>query len=267
MDLGISVIIPSYKPKDYLWQCLDSLQGQTLNKSKFEVILILNGCNEPWKGKIEQYITQKMEGTIIRFVQTDTPGVSNARNIGLDMAEGDFVTFIDDDDYVSSSFLEELLEVAERDVVALSNTRAFIDKGLFINGYSIEKEFQTKHSLGKQKFWKPKKYFGGPCMKLIHKDIIGNRRFDIRFKNGEDSLFMFLVSDRMKLCNFTSPKSVYYRRIREGSAYTEHKTLRYKFNNTFKLFCSYFKVYFGGFPKYNFWFFITRVLGLMKSVF
>ena len=96
--MKISVIVPTYKPKEYLWECLDSLVAQTLPGREWELLLVLNGCCEPWRTQIEQYIGSKMQGMNVVFVQTDTPGVSNARNIALDRARGEYITFIDDDD-------------------------------------------------------------------------------------------------------------------------------------------------------------------------
>ena len=108
--MEISVIIPTYKPQDYLWRCLDSLDGQTLAKDKFEVILVLNGCKEPYDGEIKNYAVNHSQ-LPLDYIQTDKGGVSNARNIGIDAANGDYITFIDDDDYVSPRYLEALLEV------------------------------------------------------------------------------------------------------------------------------------------------------------
>ena len=98
--MDISVIIPTYKPQDYIWTCLDSLVNQTLSYDHFEVIIILNGCSEPWKSQIEDYIASNMSAMNVTFIQTDIPGVSNARNLGLDAIKGDYVFFIDDDDYM-----------------------------------------------------------------------------------------------------------------------------------------------------------------------
>lgn len=264
--IAVSVVVPTYKPKEYLWECLDSLYAQTLSKEQFEVIIVLNGCNEPYASQIEEYMASHSEMQF-RFHQTDAPGVSNARNIALDMKTGEYVTFIDDDDYVSPTFLEGLLKVAGKETVALCNTVAFVDNGSVVEDYRISKEYQKWSVAGKQKFWKPKKYYSGPCMKLIHSEIVKDRRFDRRFKNGEDSLYMFLLSDKMKYCDFTSADSIYYRRIREGSALTASKPLSYKLKNAFKLFCSYTAILIQGFPHYNCWFYLTRIMGLVKSIF
>ena len=72
--IKISVIIPSYKPQDYLWQCLDSICNQTFPKQDYEVILVLNGCNEPYNSQIKQYIG-KHPDVGWNYIQTDNPGV------------------------------------------------------------------------------------------------------------------------------------------------------------------------------------------------
>ena len=99
--MKITVIIPTYKPKDYLWECLNSLVRQTLSKNCFEVIIVLNGCAEPWKSQVEDFINCNMQGVDVNFIYTEMGGVSNARNIALDIAKGDYITFLDDDDYLS----------------------------------------------------------------------------------------------------------------------------------------------------------------------
>ena len=122
--MKISVIIPSYKPQSYILECLDSICGQTFPKSDFEVILVLNGCKEPYDGQLREYISNHPE-VQWNFIQTDEGGVSNARNLGLDAAKGEYITFVDDDDYVSGVYLEELYNKAERNTISASNTVAY----------------------------------------------------------------------------------------------------------------------------------------------
>lgn len=80
--IEISVIVPTYKPAAYLYECLDSLAGQTLPRDSYEVILVLNGCAEPYKERIEAYLAAQAHALNIRFIHTMQPGVSNARNWG-----------------------------------------------------------------------------------------------------------------------------------------------------------------------------------------
>lgn len=265
--MKISVIIPSYKPKEYLWACLDSLCRQTLDKNEYEVILVLNGCNEPYASQIKQYIS-KQDGIDIKLIQTDVAGVSNARNLALDNAIGEYIAFIDDDDLVSEYYLEGLLLKASRDTVPLAYPYAFNDGNLnYQKPYSITKEYEKRKDKGRQKQVKVRKYFSGPWMKLIHRDMIGDRRFDLRFANGEDSLFMFLLSDRMRWVDFASSNTIYFRRYREGSAVTKTRAFSEVLYNCWALFKEYTRVLFSDFRHYKINNYIRTTTGLIHVLF
>ena len=218
--MEITVIIPSYKPQSYLWECLDSLKNQTFPKDRFEIYLILNGCCEPYKEDIETYIATDF-GENFHLIQTDIAGVSNARNIGINLSKGEYITFLDDDDYVSPLFLEELYAKAANDTISICYPYAFIDGNTSqIFPYHLNSQFEKRAKQGKLHFLHAWKFFAGPWMKLIPRRIIGSRRFNLNYKNGEDGLFLFAISDRFKWITFTSEKAIYYRRYRKGSAMT-----------------------------------------------
>ena len=263
--MHISVIVPTYKPKEYLWECLDSLADQTFPKDDFEVILILNGCKEPYESEIKNYLVNK-NLLNVRLIQINQPGVSNARNMGLDRAKGEYITFIDDDDYVSTTYLEELYSKASPTTIVIANSVGIRNEKIF-DSYTMSLEFKKNSPNGKQNFQRSRKYFQGPCMKLFHKDIISKRRFDRRFKNGEDSLFMFLISDKFKYVDYTSRNAIYYRRIRLDGANYKKRSYMIKLVNTMKMIGYYSRVYFKDIENYSFLFFLTRVLGAIKSIF
>lgn len=261
----ISVIIPSFKPGLYLWECLDSICAQTFPRKDFEVILVLNGCKSPFEERIIEYIN--VHTTVQwKFIQTDEGGVSNARNIGLDVAIGKYICFIDDDDFVSPTYLEQLFMHAAPDVVPVCKPLSFIDGSIDFRPYNITKDYDKFHAMGLIRFQKPKRFFNGPVYKLIHRDVIGSRRFDERFKNGEDSLFMFLISDRFRYVDFTDETAIYYRRIRNDSATGKNNSLKYKINNYLYLILLQSSIYFKNIRKYNFFFYINSVIGRIKSI-
>lgn len=264
--MDISIIIPTFKPGKYIYKCLLSIVQQTFDKNRFELILILNGPQkEPYYNEIDSFLGDK--GIIYKLIYTSLPGVSNARNCGLDNATGEYITFVDDDDYISENYLEELYNKANRNVISLARPIAFNDiTGLISKKYPIEMEFYRCKDKKIQVFYKAKKFFSGPWMKLIHKDVIGNRRFNIAFKNGEDSLFMFLISDRMKYVDFTSETAIYYRRNRANSAVSNNKNFKYRLINSIRMINEYNKYYCSNIYGYNFYFFFTRILGAIKSV-
>lgn len=257
----VSIVIPTYKPQDYLWECLDSIKKQTFPAADLETIVVLNGCDEPYKSSIVQYIQQYFKGLNVRFLHTLDAGVSNARNLALDILEGEFVVFIDDDDFISSSYIEELYNKANKETVSLCYPLSFVDGTKDYKPYYITSDYNKYHDKTNCKYTQAKKYFSGPVYKMIHKDIIGDRKFDTSFKNGEDSIFMFLISDRINKVAFTSKNAIYYRRFRQGSAMLGKKNRRYVLSNCFKRIMAYTSIYIKHPFKYSFVFYWTRLLG------
>lgn len=265
--MKISVIVPTYKPQTYLWECLDSIYNQTFPKKDYELLLVLNGCNEPYHTQIKEWLS-KHSDLRVQFFQIDEGGVSNARNIALDNIKGKYVTFIDDDDFISSSYLEELYEKAAPNTVSLCYPYAFndghIEKQL---PYSITNTYNycIEHKCNKLAN-RSRKFFSGPCMKLIPMNFIQERRYDVRFKNGEDSLFMFLISDKIDKVSFTSKNAIYYRRVRINSAATINRSFKEVFVNSIRLIIEYTKNYMSQLGAYNLYFYVTRILGSVKAV-
>lgn len=263
--MKISVIIPTYKPLSYLWECLNSLIQQTYPKTDFEIILVLNGCCEPYKSDINHYIATSMQGVNINFIQIDEGGVSNARNIALDKAKGEYITFIDDDDFVSPDYLKELYEKASPDTISLAYPYAFEDGNMTQLPYRITDVYNKIACNGKQYYPRARKYFSGSCIKLIPMSFIQERRFNRNFKNGEDSLFMFLISNKFRWVNLTDKSAIYYRRIRLNSATTTKKSISNVIKNSLNLIVEYTRIYLHSPFDYSLSFYFTRILGACKS--
>ena len=225
--MKISVIIPTHRPRSYLWECLDSLKIQTFPKDDFEIILVINGCNEPYHSQIEGYLSLNMSDNIVNFIHLDQGGVSNARNVALNCARGEYIAFVDDDDFVSPSYLTELYGLAKPDTIPLCYPYAFVDGSIKQIKYPSTTLYDDRHNKGKQSYRYARKYFSGPWMKLIPKSYIQERRFDVRFKNGEDALFNFLISFvKLLLLIFSilkqnSPDTYLLARRKCSLAYTE----------------------------------------------
>ena len=106
-QVKISIIVPVYNVEGYLPACLESILAQTF--SDFEVILINDGSADR-SAKICREFAQKDER--IRLVTQENKGQALARNLGLDYAQGEYITFIDADDRVASHYLAALYEAA-----------------------------------------------------------------------------------------------------------------------------------------------------------
>lgn len=265
--ISISVILPSYKPGNYLYCCIDSILNQSLMQTDYEVILILNGCKEPYQSAIESYLSEKDTNKIVKLLQIDTPGVSNARNLGIEESKGEYITFVDDDDFISSTYLEALKRVADKETIGLSNEMLFNPDDNTTRLEYFSEEYKKRAGLGKLPYYKVRKYFSPPYMKLIHRDIIGEYRFDTRYTNGEDSLFMFQISRNMKYVDFTTPDAIYYRRARKDSAMSKERDCFIMIKNRLSMAGSFIKIYLKSPTKYNFWFLMTRIMGCLHSIY
>lgn len=124
--MKVSVIIPVYNVEDYIEECIHSLLQQTLND--IELIIVNDGTKDSSIEKIQYLINRHKH---IKLINQNNLGLSAARNTGLEYASGDYVAFIDSDDYIEPTFLEELYNQAIKD-----------DLDIVMGGYKIFKDNQ-----------------------------------------------------------------------------------------------------------------------------
>ena len=256
--MEISVIIPTYHPQQHTIECLEAIKAQTLPTEHFEVILILNGEREPYYSFLQQALPSNG-----RLLYSPVASACSSRNMGLDNARGEYICFVDDDDKISPVYLEELLKYARRDVIAASNCPSLFEDGR-IEPNVFTAEYERYAIRGKQAFHHPKKIFSVPWMKLIHRDVIGERRFNESFPSGQDALLMFEISDRMEWVQFTGSEAIYYWRQRGDSL---HKLRSSKILSKYsRLAWAYTLLYFRKPLQYNFLFYFTRLLASVHAI-
>lgn len=256
--MKISVIIPSYKPKVYLFKCIDSLEVQA-NNAEYEILIILNGCNEPYYSQITQYINRKKYHNI-QVILSDIAGVSNARNIGIDKAKGDNVLFIDDDDWVSPYYLDQLAAISTNKEIVHSNIVLIEEETNKELPYFINKAFLRNKKNHKITLFQGRSLLSSSCAKLIPKSVIDNVRFNPKHKLGEDSLFMFSISNNIKEIKLTTNDTIYYVRARAKSASRKHYTYKKRINVALNLLRSYIFLYIKHPFSYNIPLFGSRVI-------
>lgn len=263
MKKTISIIIPTYKPEEYLWNCLDSIYSQTIGLANLELIVVLNGCNEPYYNKITKYISNKPHELETKLIQTDTPGVSNARNIGIKEACGEYISFIDDDDWISDNYFENLIAVTDDNPsIVEANVKNYKeDTGTYHDDY-LTKAFYRNIYRKKITLMSGRSFMSSSCCKIIARECIGNNIFNTNFKIGEDSLFMTAISNKVHTIKTASSDTVYYRRLRTTSASRSKPSICRTFINLCKLGIAYTKIYISDIWHYNPFFFSTRLLAL-----
>ena len=109
MNLQLSIIVPVYNVEKYLQRCMESLLTQ--NISNYEIILVDDGSKDKSSEICDEYASKY---SFVRVIHKENEGLGYARNSGLAVAKGKYVSFVDSDDTVSSEHFRELLRVAEK---------------------------------------------------------------------------------------------------------------------------------------------------------
>ena len=104
----ISVIVPVYKAEKFLATCIESILNQTYGN--LEIILVDDGSPDSCGKICEKYA---LSDSRVKVVHQKNAGVAAARNVGLDLAEGDYGTFVDSDDYIQPQMYEKMIRCAE----------------------------------------------------------------------------------------------------------------------------------------------------------
>ncbi len=108
----ISVIVPVYNTEKYLKKCLESIINQTYQE--FEVIIVNDGSTDNSQKIIDKYIEKYQN--IIKCINKENGGLSSARNVGIEVAKGDYIIFVDSDDYLETTLLEQMLPYIQKNI-------------------------------------------------------------------------------------------------------------------------------------------------------
>lgn len=183
----ISVVIPVYNTAPYLEKCLDSVVKQTYQN--LQVIIINDGSTDN-SAEICQKFTNK--DNRIEFINKQNEGVSIARNIGIEKSKGEWIYFLDSDDFIDLNMFEYLIETAfkkECDIIQFG-IRSFKNKQLVSERLpSNNKEYTDLKKFIEENQLKPI----SACLHFINTSIIKNNSlcFNENLKHGEDMLFMY----------------------------------------------------------------------------
>ncbi len=190
----ISVIIPVYNAEKTISKCIDSVLSQIYQN--FEILLINDGSPDNSEEVCLRYAESDER---IRYIKKENGGVSTARNLGIDEAKGEYISFLDSDDWIEPQTLKVLMDSAianNADVVIPRSRMVFCDaKGNFEKDVYNEDDFDlvvTRETL-KDEFENLRKSWAlySTCGRLYKKDLLEryNLRFDKEIKVLEDLCF------------------------------------------------------------------------------
>ena len=170
----VSIIVPVYNVEKYLAKCLDSLVNQTLEDVEF--IVVDDGSKDNSQQIIDEFQT-KYPDKIKSFVKKNG-GLSDARNFGLDRARGEYIGFVDSDDYVTAEMFEEMYSLAQKydAEMVICNLQKVDENGKILQKLTQVPNMPEKIDLAKNlSVFSDLGYFA--CNKLFRRELFENKRF------------------------------------------------------------------------------------------
>jgi len=170
----VSIIVPVYNVENYLAKCLDSLVKQSL--PDIEILVVNDGSKDNSEKIIEGY-TQKYPEKIKAYTK-ENGGLSDTRNFGIDRATGDYIGFVDSDDYVTETMFEEMLLLAEKhnSKMVISNIQKVDENGKVVQKLTQLPNMPEKITLENNfSVFSDISYFA--CNKLFKKELFNQKRF------------------------------------------------------------------------------------------
>ncbi len=220
----ISAIVPIYNSEKYLEACIDSILAQTF--TDFELILIDDGSTDS-SGIICDRYAQKDNRVVV--IHKENAGVSAARNDGINLAKGEYITFVDSDDTLEENFLENAYEKIGENDLYISGIKMITFNNSLVDSvvtYGIKESrvlsvVELLETLTKEF---PEICISGPCCKLYKKEIINMNdiSFDVSLTCGEDTCFNIDYLSKIDFIYFDKNSYYNYYRINENSLFSRY---------------------------------------------
>jgi glycosyltransferase involved in cell wall biosynthesis len=203
MNTLVSVIIPIYKVEAYLQQCIESVVNQSFHN--LEIILVDDGSPDNCPAICDEYAKKDNR---IKIIHKENGGLSDARNAGLDLASGDYIFFVDSDDFITTNCIQELVNEIQKgnyDVAIAKHTSSFLPSCPKVQSKELTTNYQIAKAFCETKF--------SPCAwnKLYKTRFIKDN--GLRFFKGilfEDQLWSLQwVTQASRICLLSNITYVY----------------------------------------------------------
>lgn len=224
MGVKVSVIIPVYNAENFLGECIESLLAQTLKECEF--IFVNDGSKDRSEQIIHQY---KEKDKRIILINQENQGVSCARNKGLETAVGEYIGFVDADDFVKAGMFEMLYNIAKQgdlDTV-VSDFESEVGNKYSRHSYSFPKNTKLNKDYINEvilPYLLEEEDLNTACNKLYKRKILLDEtiRFPENMAIGEDGLFNLKFFNKANTLIYADYSGYFYRNVL-GSATRNHK--------------------------------------------
>lgn len=214
-NIQVSIIMPVYNVERYLRQCLDSLFSQTLQK--IEIIAVNDGSTDNCLQILEEY--QSRYPNIMRIYSTENRGVSHARNYGLKKAKGEYILFVDSDDFIEKDMCEKLYNKAvtdKNDIVICTRYNVYEDRhtGELNREHIIMELINRSFNLYDHKY-ELAHILPFPWDKLFKRELLEGMEFPEKMR-FEDIVFVYQVVVKATNIGIVNEPLYNYRKTTQG---------------------------------------------------
>ena len=223
MENLISVIIPMYNIKDYIEECLDSVINQTYKN--LQIVLVDDGSNDGTEKICDLYAQKDKRREVIHKKNN---GVSSARNTALEHVKGEYIVFVDSDDFIAENEIEVLLRECKENNADMAIAGVHDIRNGELSNKSIPIKTVLDNEEGLKEFFKEKYFICVVWNKMYKKSLIDKERFDETLRIAEDFEFLYRIMKKAKKVALNTTEIVYFYRIRTGSL------MREKYNEKFE---------------------------------
>ena len=183
----ISIIVPIYNAEKNIKKCLESINEQIALESEIEVILINDGSTDNTDEIVKEYIEKHMKNKDVKYFTKKNEGVAKTRNYGLNKSTGDYILFVDSDDYISNDtikilepYIQKNIDIIKFKLQRLDETGKIIERvdGPVFDGITGQEAFNKLYSTDV--------LIDSPCVYLIKKDIFTKNKLEFKGTYHED---------------------------------------------------------------------------------
>ena len=225
----ISIIVPIYNVEKYLRQCLDSIIAQTYQN--FECLLINDGSPDNSADICREYVSKDSR---FRYFEKENGGASSARNLGIECSKGQYITFIDSDDWVDSDYLEVLYRalIEEQADIAISTYKQFNmdDNCYYVHSYQrgYDRKVFTNAELvdSLPLLYRYDSTYNFVSCKLVSREILKYIRFNLSTSYGEDMEFWYKLYLTSRKIVYENKDTYIYRTNNDDSRHFEEEKIR-----------------------------------------
>lgn len=209
----VTIVVPVYNVEQYIIQCINSILNQTY--TNIEVILSDDGSTDNSGTICDEYMKKDKR---IRVIHGNNAGLSEARNRGIEIANGEYICFIDSDDYIKDTYIEYLLNIINRfkcDIAICPLVKDCLGKKSQLKSKNIIKRLSAKKAF--DLIFTEREFVGVYACNKMYKTYLFN---NVRYPKGryfEDSGTTYKLIGKSKTIGYGDVPQYYYRIGRDGA--------------------------------------------------